>query len=194
MKWIVAFLAMLVASTAQAAVTVTTGTIIPTVTLPLTFETPHEIWTFRILDPLPDGVYVSTPPPPNQWFIWSADRSELLAIDSGDAMPGLVMTPLAVTKQSWTYDLQYTDRSTIGVAWWNDAWYPVGSDGFWEVRYEFVVETLPPVPEPATWLMMILGFGMIGLAYRRRRRAACLAFYDAKPASPPKAPRRRARA
>ncbi len=26
----------------------------------------------------------------------------------------------------------------------------------------------PPVPEPATWAMMILGFGLIGLAMRRR--------------------------
>ena len=27
------------------------------------------------------------------------------------------------------------------------------------------------VPEPATWLMMIMGFGMMGVAVRVRRRA-----------------------
>ena len=27
-----------------------------------------------------------------------------------------------------------------------------------------------PVPEPATWAMMLLGFGGIGMAMRRRRR------------------------
>ncbi len=32
-------------------------------------------------------------------------------------------------------------------------------------------ETPPAVPEPATWAMMILGFGTIGLASRRRRDA-----------------------
>ena len=31
---------------------------------------------------------------------------------------------------------------------------------------------LVPVPEPATWAMMILGFGAIGMAMRRRRRPA----------------------
>ncbi|RIK47675.1 MAG: hypothetical protein DCC57_14050, partial [Chloroflexi bacterium] len=28
----------------------------------------------------------------------------------------------------------------------------------------------PTVPEPATWAMMILGFGVIGAAIRRQRR------------------------
>ena len=30
----------------------------------------------------------------------------------------------------------------------------------------------PPVPEPGTWAMMLLGFGGIGMAMRRRRRPA----------------------
>lgn len=34
---------------------------------------------------------------------------------------------------------------------------------------------LPAVPEPASWGMMILGFGMIGAAARRRRRAVAFA-------------------
>ncbi|HVM36881.1 MAG TPA: PEPxxWA-CTERM sorting domain-containing protein [Sphingomicrobium sp.] len=28
----------------------------------------------------------------------------------------------------------------------------------------------PPIPEPATWMMMILGFGVVGTVIRRRRR------------------------
>jgi len=32
------------------------------------------------------------------------------------------------------------------------------------------VDIAPAVPEPATWLMMITGFGMLGFALRRRRR------------------------
>jgi hypothetical protein len=34
---------------------------------------------------------------------------------------------------------------------------------------------LSPVPEPATWAMMILGFGMVGVGLRRRRRAQATA-------------------
>jgi hypothetical protein len=30
----------------------------------------------------------------------------------------------------------------------------------------------PPVPEPGTWAMMLLGFGGIGMAMRRRRRSS----------------------
>lgn len=29
----------------------------------------------------------------------------------------------------------------------------------------------PPVPEPQTWAMMIIGFGLVGAAIRRRRPA-----------------------
>lgn len=32
----------------------------------------------------------------------------------------------------------------------------------------------PPIPEPSTWLMMISGFGLLGFALRRRRKAAAL--------------------
>lgn len=34
------------------------------------------------------------------------------------------------------------------------------------------VTPIPGVPEPATWLTMIMGFGLVGHALRRRRRAA----------------------
>jgi PEP-CTERM motif len=33
---------------------------------------------------------------------------------------------------------------------------------------------VPAIPEPATWLMMITGFGLVGSALRRRRRAGAL--------------------
>ncbi len=35
----------------------------------------------------------------------------------------------------------------------------------------FIDTGAPAVPEPATWAMMLLGFGGIGMAMRRRRRA-----------------------
>lgn len=33
----------------------------------------------------------------------------------------------------------------------------------------FSLDATPAVPEPATWLMMLIGFGAIGHAVRRRR-------------------------
>jgi hypothetical protein len=36
----------------------------------------------------------------------------------------------------------------------------------------FQIDHTPSVPEPATWAMMMLGLGMLGLAARRRRDAA----------------------
>jgi hypothetical protein len=35
-------------------------------------------------------------------------------------------------------------------------------------------DVTPPVPEPATWMMMLLGFGVIGSALRRTRRNALM--------------------
>jgi hypothetical protein len=36
------------------------------------------------------------------------------------------------------------------------------------------INEVAPVPEPATWAMMLLGFGGIGMAMRRRRRPAMM--------------------
>ena len=43
-----------------------------------------------------------------------------------------------------------------------------GQEGFGTAS-TFAVSSLGPVPEPATWSMMILGFGAIGVAMRRRQ-------------------------
>ena len=42
------------------------------------------------------------------------------------------------------------------------------------VPYGFDFE-LASVPEASTWAMMLAGFGLLGLAIRRRRSRACLA-------------------
>jgi hypothetical protein len=39
-------------------------------------------------------------------------------------------------------------------------------------EFDRVIATAAPVPEPATWGMMILGMGMVGLGLRMRRRSA----------------------
>ena len=39
-----------------------------------------------------------------------------------------------------------------------------------------IVNLQPGVPEPATWLMMIVGFGLIGAAARRRQPKVSVSF------------------
>lgn len=53
-----------------------------------------------------------------------------------------------------------------------------GSFGGWRLQLDDGVAAPPPTsaaPEPATWAVMMLGFGLAGAAMRRRRRAAVLA-------------------
>ena len=48
------------------------------------------------------------------------------------------------------------------------------ADGLRQVRIASTAAGVPPVPEPATWMMMLLGFGAAGFALRRRRRPALM--------------------
>jgi uncharacterized protein YqkB len=47
-----------------------------------------------------------------------------------------------------------------------------GLDGSTYANENGGVGTITAVPEPATWAMMLIGFGMVGLQLRRRRRTA----------------------
>ena len=42
--------------------------------------------------------------------------------------------------------------------------------GAYKLTYNYTAAAAPAVPEPATWGMMLLGFGMIGFAARRRQK------------------------
>ncbi|HEY1144506.1 MAG TPA: PEPxxWA-CTERM sorting domain-containing protein [Sphingomicrobium sp.] len=62
---------------------------------------------------------------------------------------------LAINGES-IYDLHY--NITGGVA-----------NALRQVRISSVEGGVPPIPEPATWAMMLLGFGAVGYSMRRRR-------------------------
>ncbi|WP_084030971.1 choice-of-anchor K domain-containing protein [Bradyrhizobium paxllaeri] len=72
--------------------------------------------------------------------------------------------------------------SDIHFAEYGDGWYdkntgkwtnPEGKTSTLKILADFTFETAPPVPEPSTWAMMILGFAGVGfMAYRRKRSSS----------------------
>jgi hypothetical protein len=48
------------------------------------------------------------------------------------------------------------------------------AEGLRQVRIASTEAGVPPVPEPATWAMMLLGFGAAGFVLRRKRRPAMM--------------------
>lgn len=73
----------------------------------------------------------------------------------GDSFGSSVLTP-----GFYTY-IGFEDRA-VGSDWdYDDATYVFADVG-----------QVSPVPEPATWALMIAGFGLVGFASRRRRRIA----------------------
>jgi hypothetical protein len=65
---------------------------------------------------------------------------------------------------------QGSNKLTFTVRNW--AWTSANPSGF---RAEFTGSRLAPVPEPASWALMILGFGSVGAMVRRRRMATVVA-------------------
>jgi hypothetical protein len=53
--------------------------------------------------------------------------------------------------------------------WFGDISLNAGFDGGQPVNFRLSAERLATVPEPATWLSLLLGFGLLGSALRRRR-------------------------
>ncbi|GGB30130.1 hypothetical protein GCM10011380_19480 [Sphingomonas metalli] len=51
-----------------------------------------------------------------------------------------------------------------------------GSDGFESLRPALAGSFATAVPEPGTWAMMLLGFGMVGAAARYRRRKLAISY------------------
>lgn len=70
-----------------------------------------------------------------------------------------------------TFSIEYIDESTEGD-------FPLTTHvtpSFLSFPFETVIISESVVPEPATWAIMILGFGAAGSAFRRRRRIATAA-------------------
>jgi hypothetical protein len=50
--------------------------------------------------------------------------------------------------------------------------FALSDDGFASFKYSLSITNAAPVPEPATWAMMLLGFAGIGFTFRRSPRHA----------------------
>ena len=77
------------------------------------------------------------------------------------SVTGAALGTPALTPQFVTFSFTGTDQG-------------VGSVQFASTSNAFEIDNIAiaPVPEPATWAMMILGFGVVGFAMRRRRGVA----------------------
>lgn len=83
------------------------------------------------------------------WFVYNDDFSSLLASGS------LVTDPAALT----TVAINVTSASTMRFQF----------AGTWALGMQNV--TFGAVPEPSSWAMLIVGFGMVGASVRRKRLA-----------------------
>lgn len=64
----------------------------------------------------------------------------------------------------------FTDAGTLQLFYWDTN----NGDNFGTVAANVVIRQQSAVPEPGTWLMMLAGFGAVGVAVRRRRTAIAL--------------------
>ena len=99
--------------------------------------------------------------------------------DNAAYMDGGVRIPAGTTSFSYTYEFWHVDRScwrTGKIRCWvngmTDASLSLYNGGSSPLEYTAVLTGVPFVPEPASWAMMIVGFGTIGATLRRRRSVA----------------------
>ena len=96
---------------------------------------------------------------------------------AGFATSGILPTSAGIVADANSFGWRLTGATTASTKWVVSASPALfdRNDGFKLVSIT-VAEQVASVPEPATWLTMILGFGIMGAALRRgRRRAPMLA-------------------
>ncbi|MDB5483576.1 MAG: Ca2+-binding protein toxin [Caulobacteraceae bacterium] len=93
----------------------------------------------------------------------SGDRSDLYAI-KGDAQD-------AALSSGTLYGLSNSDLIALDVLGWG-SWAPTGSGGAIGSLSPSAISHAMSTPEPSTWMMLLLGFGLVGAAARRAPRLA----------------------
>jgi len=108
----------------------------------------------------------------NQGGLWTADLSGLIGQNQSVlAGLGLYNSDSSSTNSTQTRDINPLDRS--GNLWLVGASFTdtTPEDGFKFKSLSYTVAP-PPVPEPSTWALLILGFGGLGAAMRKRKQQA----------------------
>jgi hypothetical protein len=117
----------------------------------------------------PDGTVV-----PVDVMLWFSpfDIDNLFVVENGEIVSALFHRSTFGAPsfdQLWInieiFDLG-TNFASLGSNSSTAVWNNQGMDGITFTRIE------APVPEPATWAMMLLGFGAVGFAFRRRREGS----------------------
>ncbi|MEO8454836.1 MAG: PEPxxWA-CTERM sorting domain-containing protein [Sphingomicrobium sp.] len=109
------------------------------------------------------GVVQDTDPPGDTTLIYRFDDL-LLAGDILDENGLLFTTATDVVDLFLFEGVYYADFSTLGQ-----------NGPLNELQLEGSISNVASVPEPATWAMMLVGFGATGFALRRKRRKDALA-------------------
>lgn len=110
---------------------------------------------------------------------WNADLSGLVGQDQSVLSGmGLVTSGNTSTNSTQTRDLTPVNRG--GTLWLvgaaiNNPDSKLDGFKFKSATYKIATAPPPPVPEPSVWITMILGFGILGGAMRRRKRLALAA-------------------
>lgn len=104
--------------------------------------------------------------------------------DLGQILAGTVITITHDDGAAFYQGATKIGNTVTGPTGQSTTTFTVGSTGNTTLRYSrqngtpsiLVVDAVAPVPEPATWAMLILGFGVVGSAMRRRKTAVRVAF------------------
>lgn len=172
------------------------ATIVPDTGKDLTLFGPATKLDFALLDPLPAGTQLNLPQF-NEWFTftetWSSGgTSNGISVDKFDfaSVQILDQTPTSFSilyVMPTEFNFCATQPAVIGQAcsvnhqvWANGVWSPVTTlpgepSNDTPLNYTLTSQTVDvpsPVPEPATWGLMILGVGMAGIGLRGRRATA----------------------
>jgi hypothetical protein len=120
----------------------------------------------------PNSATLKTPALKSISFYWGSvdDYNSLDVLDKlGNTL--LTITGNDLPQQGGDQFIPSTNRRVF--ISWDGAGAPIGGLRFTAtgVAFEFDDIAAAGVPEPATWGMLILGFGMVGFAARRRERA-----------------------
>lgn len=111
---------------------------------------------------------------------YTLDYDTILAANSqGDSSPrmfNILLSGLTIVGIHWGNTSDAGDNNSISAIWLVNLVTPTNGialanpQGSSTVRI-YATGGAGPVPEPGTWALMLLGFGSIGYALRRRRRA-----------------------